>query len=122
MKLNDGIPQGSVLAPLLFNLYIHDLPSSTARKFLYADDSAYAVQGRDILWIEQTLKSDMASLMKYCQNWRLNPSVTKTETSLFHLDNRLAKLELKVTMGDRILNHNPIPKYLGVTFDRSLTF
>lgn len=122
MKLNDGIPQGSVLAPLLFNLYIHDLPSSTARKFLYADDSAYAVQGRDILWIEQTLKSDMASLMKYCQNWRLNPSVTKTETSLFHLDNRLAKTELKVTMGDRILNHNPTPKYLGVTLDRSLTF
>lgn len=121
-KLNNGLPQGSVLAPLLFNLYIHDLPASQARKFLYADDSAYAIQGKTAAQIEEPLSSDMANLTEYCQNWRLNPSVTKTETSFFHLDNRQANAQLQVTMDGRVLNFNPTPKYLGVTLDRTLTY
>ncbi|CAK1602282.1 unnamed protein product [Parnassius mnemosyne] len=39
-KLNNGLPQGSVLAPLLFNLYLHDIPETQSRKFMYADDIA----------------------------------------------------------------------------------
>jgi len=38
--LRNGIPQGSVLAPLLFNIYMYDLPTTTSRKFVYADDLA----------------------------------------------------------------------------------
>lgn len=64
----------------------------------------------------------MSNLMEYCHNWRLNPSVTKTETSFFHLNNRQANVQLQVTMGGRLLNFNPTPKYLGVTLDRTLTY
>ena len=39
-RLKNGIPQGSVLAPLLFNIYTYDLPSMISRKFAYADDLA----------------------------------------------------------------------------------
>lgn len=38
--LNNGLPQGSVLAPLLFNLYVHDMPKTKSYKFQYADDTA----------------------------------------------------------------------------------
>ena len=39
-RLKNGIPQGSVLAPLLFNINTYDLPSMISRKFAYADDLA----------------------------------------------------------------------------------
>lgn len=42
-KLNNDLAQGSVLSCLLFNLYIHDLPPSIARKFLYAEDMLFNI-------------------------------------------------------------------------------
>jgi len=39
-RLKNGVPQGSVLSPLLFNIYISDLPTTVFRKYAYADDLA----------------------------------------------------------------------------------
>lgn len=44
MKLNDDLSHGSILSPILFNLFMADLPSSSERKFIYANDIACAIQ------------------------------------------------------------------------------
>ena len=118
--LNNGLPQGSVLAPLLFNLYIADLPQTTSRKFGYADDLAIAVQHKNFTTAEDILTEDLSTLGNYFRKWRLKPSMSRTESSCFHLNNKMANRKLTVYFDGALLNHNPTPKYLGVTLDRSL--
>ena len=65
--------QGSVLAPVLFNLYSNDLPVTRGRKFIYADDIRLAIQGQFFSELECSLSSDMARMSHFCRQWRLKP-------------------------------------------------
>jgi len=53
--LKNGVPQGSVLALALFNVYNYDLPTNVCKKYVYADDLALANSGTDFKMIDQTL-------------------------------------------------------------------
>ena len=121
-RLRNGIPQGSVLAPLLFNIYTCDLPSTISRKFAYADDLALLHSSGNWKDLEGILSQGISTLSTYLQTWRLKLSHTKTVTAAFHLNNREAKRELKVYNNGRFLLFCPTPTYLGPKLDRSLTF
>ena len=121
-RLRNGLPQGSVLTPLLFNIYTYDLPSTIFRRYAYADDLALMHTSKDWKTLEGTLSQDMTTLSAYLQTWRLKLSHTKTVTTAFHLSNRKAKRELKIFNNGKLLPYCPTPTYLGVKLDRSLTF
>ena len=121
-RLKNGIPQGSVLAPLLFNIYTHDLPNTVSEKYAYADDLAIVYPARKWKTLEETLSQDMSTLSAYLQKWRLKLSETKTVSAVFHLHNREAKRELNIDIDGKFLSFCSEPKYLGVTLDRSLTY
>ena len=90
--LKNAVPQGSVLASLLFNIYTYNLPSIISRKFAYADDLALLHSSGNWKDLERTLSEDMSTLLSYLQTWRLNLSHTKTVTAAFHLSNREANM------------------------------
>ena len=120
--LKNCLPQGSVLAPFLFNISIYDLPSITSKKYAYADDLAILYSSGDWKVLERTLSKDMTTLSAYLQTWRLKLSHAKTVTAAFHLRIREAKRELKVKNNGEILPFCPVPTYLGVKLDRALTY
>ena len=121
-RLKNGVAQGSVLAPLLFNIYTSDLPATISRKYAYAEDLSIMHADGDWLAVEGALSKDMATLGEYLQTWKLKLSTTKTVSAVFHLTNKKAKRELKVNFNNETLPFCSEPKYLGVTLDMSLTY
>ena len=103
-RLKNCVPQGSVLAPLQFNIYIHDLPDTISRKYGYADDLAILTSHREWKKIGSTLSQDMSTLALYLREWRLKLSEGKTVSKVFHLNNKEAKRELDVYINTRRLN------------------
>ncbi|KAI5730977.1 hypothetical protein M8J77_002861 [Diaphorina citri] len=81
--LNNGLAQGSVLAPLLFALYIADIPETKSHKFGYADDWALATSSSDVEETEEILTEDLHVLSTYFRKWRLKPNPSKTERPSF---------------------------------------
>lgn len=124
--LNSGLAQGGVLSPLLFLLYISDLPETKARKFIFADDLALAIQYGYSLQAEKmavkALNSDLKKLANFYELWKLRANPSKTEVTTFHLSNRKATRTIKVKFCGKNVKYNFFPKYLGNTLDRSLTF
>ena len=120
--LKNGVPQRSVLAPLLFNIYISYLPNTVSRKYAYADDLTTMHADGDWQEVEGALTKDMATVGEYLQTWKLKLSTTKTVSTAFHLNNKEAKRELKVNFNNELLSFCSEPKNLRVTLDRSLTY
>ena len=120
--LQNGLPQGSVLSPLLFNAYIADITETSSRKFMYADDVALVAQARSFVELERTLNEDLEKMQKYFQKWHLTLNPSKSVTRTFHLNNRDAKKELNIIIAGKKIATEECPKYLGVKFDRTLTF
>ena len=90
--------------------------------FQFADDIALAVQCSDFSVCEKVLEGDLSLLANYLKNWRLTPNPSKSEVSVFHLNNREANRYLKVLFEDVQVRFNPTPVYLGITLDRTLSF
>ena len=81
-----GVPQGSILGPLLFLIYVNDMPQAVKTNlFLYADDSCLIFQGKDVIEIEKQLSRDFKNICEWIVDNRLSIHVgeDKTKSILF---------------------------------------
>eukprot|EP00057_Strongylocentrotus_purpuratus_P017039 XP_011671513.1 PREDICTED: uncharacterized protein LOC100889621 [Strongylocentrotus purpuratus] len=105
-KQKNGLPQGGVLAPTLYNIYTADIPSTeNTRNFIYADDTCITAQHSTFEAVELHLNTALASLSEYYRANYLRANPSKTQVCVFHLKNREAKRELKLKWNNVQLNH-----------------
>ncbi|CAB4002625.1 Hypothetical predicted protein [Paramuricea clavata] len=121
-----GIPQGSILGPLLFLIYINDLPNSLeySSTRMFADDTTLTVSGKSIQDVEVAIDHDLTNIKQWLSANRLSLNLVKTEYLLigsrYNINNLLAAPNEFV--GDTPIKKVKETKALGVHIDEFLLF
>ena len=120
-----GVPQGSVLSPLLFLIYVNDLPNPHDRqnsKSQFADDTALWPASRNVHIAAKLLQKDLRKLAKWCAKWRIKLNPEKTKVIIFSRSYLAGKPEPTLKLYSERLKIYPQVKFLGITFDSKFTF
>ena len=113
LPLNAGVPQGSVLGPLLFLIYINDIADTLLGKTrLYADDTSLSYSSSELAQIEIVLNNDLKKLKEWALKWLINFNPAKTEVIL--VSNIFHDYDLRLTYDDAVLNIVETHKHLGI--------
>lgn len=104
---NQGLPQGSILGPLLFLIYMNDLPSSLnfSECISYADDTMISTRDKDINTLLRKLYADVTNSVSWCKNNLLNVNPVKTKFMLFHSSQKRLQEPLNYTLTTTSLPH-----------------
>ena len=121
-----GVLQGSVLGPVLFSLFDNNLPAplpSSVSCSLYADDLAIWSSSSSVPTAVEATQGALFRLERWSEYWCLPLNPSKCEASFFFsVDPYQANLQPNLLLLGSRLRFNPIPTFLGVTFDRTLSF
>jgi hypothetical protein len=116
-----GVPHDSVLSPTLYNLYINDTPQTIGVNLaLFADDICLYVTERKEGYILRKVQHGRNSMSAWCERWNIKINEDKTQ-AIYFSHQRRPPYSLLTLNGRNIPFVNSV-KYLGVTFDKRLTW
>ncbi|CAH2090702.1 unnamed protein product [Euphydryas editha] len=117
-NIQAGVPQGSVLGPVLYTLFTFDMPQgSEVTVATFADDTAILASNKDPVKASETLQKNLQETQRWMDKWRITASISKS----LHITFTLRKGDCPpVKLGDAELPHTNCVRYLGMHLDRRL--
>ena len=122
-----GVPQGSLIGPLLFLIYFNDLPNGLSKALprMYADDTSISIAVSSLKELESALNTELVNLHEWLNVNKLSLNIAKTELMLIGSRQRLATTighSLTVQIKGHEIDRVPHTKSLGVYIDQNLSW
>jgi Reverse transcriptase (RNA-dependent DNA polymerase)/Endonuclease-reverse transcriptase len=119
-EIRTGVPQGSVLGPVLYTIYTADLPeSANTTTATYADDTAILSANGEPDKTSQTLQQAMETIQKWLKRWKIDVNTDKSVHVVFTLRKGDCP---PVTLENQVLPRSDTARYLGMHLDKKLTW
>ncbi|GFU08862.1 probable RNA-directed DNA polymerase from transposon BS [Trichonephila clavipes] len=119
-NVNIGVTQGSLLGPVLFNIYLNDIPSHPHTMLnLYADDTTILATFKNHKSVTSALNKHLVLLENYFNQWKIKINVEKTVAVLF---TKRLKPVTPPALYSTPLQWSQTTKYLGLILDKNLTW
>ncbi len=123
LPMHHGVPQGSVLGPLLFLIYINDLHNAIQHSHVYhfADDTNLLNISSSPKKIQKQMNIDLKNVYKWLLANKISLNESKTELILFHKPGQAINFNFKIKINGYRIQPSDYIKYLGMYLDSTLS-
>ena len=124
LNVTCGVPQGSVLGPLLLLIYINDIPNTSSKFafYLFADDTSIYFESGNLEQLQKVVNSELKHIEKWLDANKLALNVDKTNFVIFHSPQKPLYENITIKFGKQHVTKANHVKFLGLLLDENLSW